>query len=119
VTIRSLERSSKSHNTRKQNRLLTGLEKYLGSGLIKGVTCDCQTVAHFCLETLDIIETQIERLNEVPGIAKKRVKMIQVAWENQKVIKEVMVFLQGHGVSLPMRSRFSSSMVGGDRHGYE
>jgi len=56
-------------------------------------------VAHFGLETLDIIETQIERLNEVPGIAKKRVKMIQVAWENQKVIKEVMVFLQGHGVS--------------------
>ncbi len=51
------------------------------------------------LETLDVIESQIERLIEVPGIAKKRVKMIQTAWETQKVIKEVMVFLQGHGVS--------------------
>ena len=56
-------------------------------------------VAHFGLETLDIIEQEIERLQEVPGIAKKRVKMIQTAWESQKVIKEVMLFLQGNGVS--------------------
>ena len=80
---------------------LTGLEKYLGSGLIKGVepVTAKRIVAHFGLETLDIIESQIERLNEVPGIAKKRVKMIQVAWSNQKAIKEVMLFLQSHGVS--------------------
>jgi len=51
------------------------------------------------LDTLDIIEYQIERLVEVPGIAKKRVKMIQTAWETQKAIKEVMLFLQSHGVS--------------------
>jgi exodeoxyribonuclease V alpha subunit len=80
---------------------LTGLEKYLGSGLIKGVgpVTAKRIVAHFGLETLDIIEQQIERLQEVPGIARKRVKMIQTAWETQKVIKEVMLFLQGHGVS--------------------
>lgn len=80
---------------------LTGMEKYLGSGLIKGVgpVTAKRIVAHFGLDTLDIIESQIERLIEVPGIAKKRVKMIQTAWETQKVIKEVMVFLQGHGVS--------------------
>jgi exodeoxyribonuclease V alpha subunit len=80
---------------------LTGLEKYLGSGLIKGVgpVTAKRIVAHFGLETLDIIEQQIERLQEVPGIARKRVKMIQTAWESQKVIKEVMLFLQGHGVS--------------------
>jgi len=80
---------------------LTGIEKYLGSGLIKGVgpVTAKRIVAHFGLETLEIIETQIERLIEVPGIAKKRVKMIQTAWETQKSIKEVMVFLQGHGVS--------------------
>lgn len=80
---------------------LTGIEKYLGSGLIKGVgpVTAKRIVAHFGLETLDIIENQIERLIEVPGIAKKRVKMIQSAWDNQKAIKEVMVFLQGHGVS--------------------
>jgi exodeoxyribonuclease V alpha subunit len=56
-------------------------------------------VACFGLETLDVIEHHIERLVEVPGIAKKRIKMIQSAWENQKAIKEVMVFLQSHGVS--------------------
>jgi exodeoxyribonuclease V alpha subunit len=80
---------------------LTGLEKYLGSGLIKGVgpVTAKRIVAHFGLQTLDIIESQTARLIEVPGIGKKRVIMIQKAWETQKAIKEVMVFLQGHGVS--------------------
>ncbi len=80
---------------------LTGIEKYLGSGLIKGVgpVTAKRIVAHFGLETLDIIEHQIDRLTEVPGIAQKRVKMIQTTWETQKAIKEVMLFLQGHGVS--------------------
>jgi exodeoxyribonuclease V alpha subunit len=80
---------------------LTGIEKYLGSGLIKGVgpVTAKRIVAHFGLQTLDIIENQIERLVEVPGIAGKRIKMIQSAWETQKAIKEVMLFLQSHGVS--------------------
>lgn len=80
---------------------LTGIEKYLGSGLIKGVgpvTAE-RIVAHFGLETLEVIENHSDRLSEVPGIAKKRVKMIQHAWEAQKTIKEVMLFLQGHGIS--------------------
>lgn len=80
---------------------ITGIEKYLGSGLIKGVgpVTAKRIVAHFGLETLDIIENEIERLAEVPGIAQKRVKLIQVAWATQKAIKEVMLFLQSHGVS--------------------
>ncbi|MFN5474775.1 MAG: helix-hairpin-helix domain-containing protein, partial [Pseudanabaena sp.] len=80
---------------------ITGIEKYLGSGLIKGVgpVTAKRIVAHFGLDTLDIIENEIDRLIEVPGIAKKRVKMIKTAWEMQNAIKEVMVFLQGHGVS--------------------
>lgn len=80
---------------------LTGIEKYLGSGLIKGVgpVTARRIVAHFGLESLDIIENQIDRLIEVQGIAKKRIKLIKNAWETQKAIKEVMVFLQGHGVS--------------------
>ncbi len=80
---------------------LTGLEKYLGSGLIKGIgpVTAKRIVAHFGLSTLDIIEAQSERLIEVPGIAQKRVEMIRNAWVAQKAIKEVMVFLQGHGVS--------------------
>lgn len=80
---------------------LTGIEKYLGSGLIKGVgpVTARRIVAHFGLETLDIIENQIERLIEVQGIAKKRITLIKNAWSTQKAIKEVMIFLQGHGVS--------------------
>ncbi len=80
---------------------LTGIEKYLGSGLIKGVgpVTAKRIVAHFGLETLEVIEHDIERLIEVPGVAKKRVRLIQAAWKLQQAIKEVMVFLQGHGVS--------------------
>lgn len=80
---------------------LTGLEKYLGSGLIKGVgpVTAKRIVAHFGLDTLEVIETNSHRLSEVPGIGGKRVKQIQTTWEEQKSIKEVMVFLQGHGVS--------------------
>jgi len=80
---------------------LTGLEKYLGSGLIKGVgpVTAKRIVAHFGLATLDIIEGESDRLLEVAGIGRKRVKMIQKAWAEQQAIKEVMLFLQGHGVS--------------------
>jgi len=80
---------------------ITGIEKYLGSGLIKGVgpVTAKRIVAHFGLETLEIIEAQIERLGEVPGIAKKRINLIREAWITQKSIKDVMLFLQTHGVS--------------------
>ncbi len=80
---------------------LTGIEKYLGSGLIKGVgpVTAKRIVKHFGLETLEIIENQIHRLSEVPGIAKKRIAMIQSTWDEQKSIKEVMIFLSSHGVS--------------------
>ncbi|MDJ0568071.1 MAG: ATP-dependent RecD-like DNA helicase [Pleurocapsa sp. MO_192.B19] len=80
---------------------LTGIEKYLGSGLIKGVgpVTAKRIVKHFGLDTLEIIENQIHRLSEVPGIASKRIAMIQSTWEEQKSIKEVMIFLSGHGVS--------------------
>ncbi|MEI6380822.1 MAG: ATP-dependent RecD-like DNA helicase [Cyanobacteriota bacterium ELA615] len=80
---------------------LTAIEKYLGSGLIKGVgpVTAKRIVNHFNLDTLDIIEQEIDRLAEVPGIGGKRVRMIKVAWLAQKSIKEVMLFLQGHGVS--------------------
>jgi len=80
---------------------LTDLEKYLGSGSIRGIgpVTARRIVAHFGLETLTIIEQEVKRLIEVPGIGEKRVAMIESAWEAQKAIKEVMLFLQGHGVS--------------------
>ena len=80
---------------------LTGLEKYLGSGLIKGIgpVTARRIVAHFGLETLDIIEQSCSRLIEVTGIGEKRVAMIEKAWAAQQAIKEVMLFLRGHNVS--------------------
>ena len=80
---------------------LTGLEKYLGSGLIKGIgpVTAKRIVTHFGLETLEVIEHACSRLSEVPGIGQKRVAMIEQAWAAQKAIKEVMLFLSGHGVS--------------------
>jgi len=80
---------------------LTGLEKYLGSGLIKGIgpTTAKRIVKHFGLETLDIIEQACSRLTEIPGIGERRASMIERAWEAQKAIKEVMIFLRGNGVS--------------------
>ena len=80
---------------------LYGIEKYLGSGLIKGIGPKYAKliVTQFGLDTIDIIETDIERLYEVPGIGKKRVNKIRESWEKQKDIKNVMLFLQGYGVS--------------------
>jgi exodeoxyribonuclease V alpha subunit len=80
---------------------LTGLEKYMGSGLIKGIgpVTARHIVAHFGLETLDIIEHSCSRLIEVPGIGEKRVAMIEKAWAAQQAIKEVMLSLRGHNVS--------------------
>jgi exodeoxyribonuclease V alpha subunit len=80
---------------------LNGIEKYLGSGLIRGIgkVMASRLVAAFGLETLDVIENRPERLTEVEGIGPKRRKEIVRAWEEQREIKEVMVFLQSHGVS--------------------
>lgn len=80
---------------------LYGIEKYLGSGLVKGIGPKFAQliVSKFGLDTIDIIETDINRLYEVPGIGKKRVEKIQESWEKQKDIKNVMLFLQGYGVS--------------------
>lgn len=78
-----------------------GIKKYLGSGLIKGIgpIMAERIVKKFALDTLDIIEKTPERLSEVDGIGPKRISMITRAWEEQKEIKEIMIFLQGHGVS--------------------
>jgi exodeoxyribonuclease V alpha subunit len=80
---------------------LEGLRKYLGSGLVKGVgpVNASRIVDYFGLETLDVIEEAPQRLREVPGVGKKRTARIAAAWEEQKQIKEIMLFLQGHGVS--------------------
>ena len=78
-----------------------GIKKYLGSGLIKGLgpVIASRIVKKFGEKTLDIIENHIEKLAMVEGVGKKRIAMIQNAWDEQKEIRDVMMFLQSHGVS--------------------
>jgi exodeoxyribonuclease V alpha subunit len=86
---------------------ITGIRKYLGSGLIKGVgpKTSAKIVDKFGLETLEVLENKPEKLAEVPGLGKKKAELIQKAWQAQKAIKEVMVFLQGQGVSTALAVR--------------
>ncbi|MEV6674420.1 ATP-dependent RecD-like DNA helicase [Streptomyces sp. NPDC051162] len=86
---------------------IQGIRRYLGSGLIKGIgpRIADRITEHFGTDTLDVIEQDPKRLIEVPGLGPKRTKMIGAAWEEQKAIKEVMVFLQGVGVSTSIAVR--------------
>src|SRR5207344_2266028 len=86
---------------------IQGIERYLGSGLIKGIgpRTAARIVGHFGIETLRVIEEQTGRLVEVPGLGPKRTAMIGRAWEEQKAIKEVMVFLQSVDVSTSLGVR--------------
>ncbi|WP_407286616.1 ATP-dependent RecD-like DNA helicase [Streptomyces sp. BP-8] len=86
---------------------IQGIRRYLGSGLVKGIgpVFADRITQHFGVDTLDIIEHEPKRLIEVPGLGPKRTKKIADAWEEQKAIKEVMVFLQGVGVSTSIAVR--------------
>lgn len=77
------------------------LEKYLGSGLIRGVGPKTarKIVRHFGEETLAVFEERIERLLEVPGIARRKLAAIRAAWDEHRAVRDVMMFLQSHGVS--------------------
>ena len=80
---------------------IMGLRKYLGSGLIKGIgpKMAARIVNKFGMDTMDVIEQAPEKLARIPGIGRKRVKMIRQAWDAQREIKNVMLFLQSHDVS--------------------
>ncbi|MDO5134037.1 MAG: ATP-dependent RecD-like DNA helicase [Eubacteriales bacterium] len=78
-----------------------GIEKYLGSGLIRGIGPKNagKIVREFGKDTLEIIENDPDRLLTVPGIGKARVEQVKKSWQEQKEIKNIMLFLQGHDVS--------------------
>jgi exodeoxyribonuclease V alpha subunit len=86
---------------------LVGLEKYLGSGLVKGVGPKLaqRVVAAFGLQALRVLDESPERLREVPGLGKKRRDALLVAWGEQRALRDVMVFLQAHGASLSLAMR--------------
>jgi exodeoxyribonuclease V alpha subunit len=92
---------------------IQGIRRYLGSGLIKGIgpMMAERMVAHFGTEILTIIEEQPGRLIEVHGLGPKRTERIADAWEEQKAIKEVMVFLSGIGVSTSLAVRIYKAYV--------
>jgi exodeoxyribonuclease V alpha subunit len=77
------------------------LEKYLGSGLIKGVGPKTakKIVKYFGKRTLEVFEDTIDELLEVPSIAEKKLTQIKSSWEEHKSIRDVMMFLQSYGVS--------------------
>jgi len=80
---------------------LSGIERYLGSGMVKGIgpVYAGRLVGAFGLGVFEVIEQSPARLREIPGIGEKRAKKITSGWADQKVIRDIMVFLHGHGVS--------------------
>jgi len=84
-----------------------GVRRYLGSGMIRGIgpVMAERIVRTFREQTLDIIDSEPQRLREVLGIGTKRIQQITRAWEEQRAIKQVMIFLQAHGVSTRLAVR--------------
>ncbi len=78
-----------------------GIRKYLGSGMIRGIGAVMadRIVGRFGKRTLQVIESESERLAEVEGIGEKRIAMIKKAWDDQREIRDVMIFLQAQGIS--------------------
>jgi exodeoxyribonuclease V alpha subunit len=86
---------------------VAGMKKYLGSGLVPGIgrVMAERLVASFGIDTLDVIDSEPERLLEVDGIGPVRSEQIRCAWKAQRDIRQVMVFLQSHGVSAAHAAR--------------
>lgn len=80
---------------------LEGIKRYLGSGLIKGIgpVTAARIVKRFGLDTLRVLDEDPGRVREALGVGPKRAELVARAWEEQKAIKEVMLFLQSHGVT--------------------
>lgn len=78
-----------------------GIEKYLSSGLIKGVgtAYASRIVSHFGAATLEVLDQTPDRLSEVSGLGRKLIERIKLAWQEQKDVHEIMIFLQGHNIS--------------------
>jgi exodeoxyribonuclease V alpha subunit len=86
---------------------LSGIKKYLSSSLIKGIGSVMaeRIVAQFGEKTLEVMENKIQRLSEVEGIGKKRIEWIKKAWQEQKNIREIMIFLQSQGITATYASK--------------
>ena len=95
------------HYTEVAPATLEGLRRYLGSGLIKGIGPELASriVDRFGIETLEILDRDPIRIGEVAGIGQSRARAVRDAWAAQRQVREVMVFLQGYGVSPAFAAR--------------
>jgi len=86
---------------------LNGIEKYLGSGLIKGIgeVTASRIVEKFGLDTLKVLDEEPHRLREVSGLGRSRADALVAAWQEQRAIRDVMIFLQSHGASPTLATR--------------
>ncbi|HEX3902203.1 MAG TPA: ATP-dependent RecD-like DNA helicase [Polyangia bacterium] len=96
-----------THYTEVAPATLEGLRRYLGSGLIKGIGPELASriVDRFGIETLEVLDREPSRIGEVPGIGQSRARAVRDAWNAQRAVREVMVFLQGYGVSPAFAAR--------------
>jgi exodeoxyribonuclease V alpha subunit len=96
-----------THYTEVAPATLEGLRRYLGSGLIKGIGPELASriVDRFGIETLEVLDREPARIGEVPGIGQSRARAVRDAWSAQRAVREVMVFLQGYGVSPAFAAR--------------
>jgi exodeoxyribonuclease V alpha subunit len=96
-----------THYTEVAPATLEGLRRYLGSGLIKGIGPELASriVDRFGIETLEVLDRDPGRIGEVPGIGQSRARAVRDAWAAQRQVREVMVFLQGYGVSPAFAAR--------------
>lgn len=96
---------------------LQGLEKYLGSGMVPGIgpALAARIVGTFGLQTLRVLDENPERLSEVTGLGRKKAQTLTTAWTSQKAERDIMIFMQEHGVSpaIAMRiiKRFGPSAI--------
>jgi exodeoxyribonuclease V alpha subunit len=95
------------HYTEVAPATLDGLRRYLGSGLIKGIGPELASriVDRFGIQTLEILDREPSRIGEVAGIGQSRARAVRDAWAAQRQVREVMVFLQGYGVSPAFAAR--------------
>ncbi|MFO0675171.1 MAG: ATP-dependent RecD-like DNA helicase [Polyangiaceae bacterium] len=95
--------------TELQPSTLVGIERYLGSGLVKGVgpKVAARIVETFGLDTLRVLDESPAQLSRVPGLGKKRAETIAVAWIEQRTVRDVMIFLQAHGASVSLATRIA------------
>lgn len=115
VRVRGVTETNREHGEQLRAHSVTelapttlgGIERYLGSGLIKGIggVTAKRVVKQFGLETLKVLEDEPHRLREVVGLGRTRADAIAASWNEQRAVRDVMVFLQSHGASVHLAAR--------------